>query len=122
MDLTIKLAGGNRIEAAWDGINVVTEQDGSAPSPFELFLASLGTCAGFYIASFCGKRGLSTDGIAIVQHVEFDEHHVAQAITIDVTLPPGFPEQYRAAVLRSAGQCAVKKALEKPPRVEVRAV
>jgi ribosomal protein S12 methylthiotransferase accessory factor len=75
MEMTIRLAGGMRVSADFKGFAIATDQpqesggEGSAPSPFDLFLASLGTCAGFYIQSFCQKRGIPTQGIGLVQRM-----------------------------------------------------
>jgi ribosomal protein S12 methylthiotransferase accessory factor len=122
-EMTITLAGGNRVLAEFDGLTLATDQDGSAPSPFQLFLASLGTCAGFYIANFCTSRGLPLDGISIRQRMEPDEggKRIGRVL-IDVTLPPDFPEPSREPLLRAARSCTVKKHLEQAPAVEVRFV
>ncbi len=122
-ELTITLAGGDRVLASYGGLTITTDQDGSAPSPFELFLASLGTCAGFYIANFCTSRGLPLEGISLRQRMEPDEGggRIGRVL-IDVTLPPDFPEKYREPALRAARSCTVKKHLERAPAVEVQIV
>lgn len=123
MDMTIELTSGDRVDATFDGLRVVTDQDGSAPSPFDLFLASIGTCAGIYVARFCRQRGVPTDGIRIEQHGRADEASgLIRQIDLDVVLPAGFPERYRDAVVRAASMCTVKKHLSSPPTIEVRAV
>jgi ribosomal protein S12 methylthiotransferase accessory factor len=121
MDMTIEFPGGDRVDARYDGLTVVTNQDGSAPAPFELFLASIGTCAGFYASRFCRQRGIPTEGMKITQRATVDPAtHLIERIDLSIELPPGFPEQYRDAIVRSAQLCAVKKHLEAPPRIEVR--
>lgn len=123
MSMQITFGEGDRVDAAWRGLTVATAQDGTHPSPFELFLASIGTCAGFYVSSFCRKRGIPTAGIRLDQRVVADPATgMIDRVEIDVRLPEGFPEQYREAAIRAAGACAVKKHLERPPGVEVRAV
>ena len=118
--IDVQLSAGDRITASFDGISVATDQDGSAPSPFDLFLASIATCAGFYVSSFCRSRGLSPEGIRITQNMTRDPATgLVDRIAVDIDLPAGFPPQYRDAVVRAAGACAVKKHLEKPPRIEV---
>ena len=126
MDMVITFPGGKRVDATFDGVTVSTDQpvevggDGSAAAPFDLFLASLGTCAGYYVLAFCQARGLSTEGLSVVQHVTKDEAtKLPSRVEIEVTLPPGFPEKYRAAVQRAAEGCKVKKALASPPTVAV---
>jgi ribosomal protein S12 methylthiotransferase accessory factor len=123
MDMDIVFPGGDRVEARWGRHVVTTDQDGSAPAPFDLFLASIGTCAGIFVSRFCRKRGLSVEGLRICQHAEIDPAtHLVERIEIEVHLPPDFPERYREAVLRAAGQCAVKRHLERPPAIAVHAV
>ncbi len=121
MEMTIEFPGGDRVDARYDGLTVVTNQDGSAPAPFELFLASIGTCAGFYASRFCRQRGIPIEGMKITQRATVDPAtHLIDRIDLSIELPPGFPEQYRDAIVRSAQLCAVKKHLEAPPRIEVR--
>ncbi|MBZ5638374.1 MAG: OsmC family protein [Acidobacteriia bacterium] len=122
MEMAIEFPGGDRVDACFDGLEIVTSQDGSAPSPFDLFLASIGTCAGIYVARFCRQRGISTQGLRIRQRVAANPASgMVDRIDLEIQLPPGFPEQYREAAIRSANLCAVKKHLEHPPRIEVRA-
>jgi len=97
--------------------------ENSAPSPFELFLASLATCAGYYVLGFCRMRGISTEGIRVTQRMERDAAtKMVAKITVDIQLPPEFPKQYVPAVVRAAESCLVKKHLESPPAFEVRAL
>lgn len=129
MDITVTFPGGKRVDAEIAGFRVATDQspkgggEGSAPEPFHLFMASLATCAGIYVLGFCQARGIPTEGLSLVQHNTFDpETKRLTHVTLDVGLPPGFPEKYRSAVLRAAENCKVKKTLEEPPAFEVRAV
>jgi ribosomal protein S12 methylthiotransferase accessory factor len=122
----IVLAGGKKVNTKIRNFTITTDQpvtDGgqdSAPSPFELFLASLGTCAGYFVVSFCQARSIPTDNIAMTQTVvRSDATHMVEKIIIDITLPPDFPEKYRDAVVRAAESCTVKKHLAAPPQVTV---
>lgn len=124
MDIRVTFPGGKRVDATFDGITVRTDQpretggDGSAAAPFDLFLASLGTCAGYYVLAFCQARAISTDGLSVVERVTMDATtHLPTRIHLEVRLPDGFPERYRSAVLRAAEHCKVKKTLEAPPVV-----
>lgn len=119
--MQIVFPGGARVDAVTaDGLVVETNQDGSAPSPFGLFLASLGTCAGIYVLNFCRQRGLPTDGLRIVQRMNTNPaNRMIDHIELDIQLPPDFPEQYKDAVVRSAQLCAVKKHIENPPVFDV---
>ena len=123
MRMDIALVGGDRVEARFRDQVVTTDQDGSAPAPFQLFLASLGTCAGFYVQSFCRHRDIPTDGIRIrqISHTNRETHHVDD-LRIEIALPPEFPERYRKALLRAVDQCAVKRHLTDPPAITVEAV
>jgi putative redox protein len=88
----------------------------SAPTPFSVFLASIGTCAGIYVLGFCQQRGLPTDGIRIVQRPTRNPlTGMVSEIELEIQVPPSFPEKYHDALVRSADQCAVKKHLEHPP-------
>jgi len=126
MELKIRFPGNKKVSAEFDGFTVVTDQpkeaggDGQAPAPFDYFLASLGTCAGLFVLSFCRKRGLDTKGLELTERVDWDEasHHVKK-VTLDIALPDGFPEKYRDSVVAAANLCTVKKHLQDPPAFEV---
>lgn len=120
MEIEITFPGGARVDAVMDGLIVTTNQDGTAPAPFGLFLASIGTCAGIYVLSFCQQRGLPTRGLRIVQRMErYPLIHMVERIELEIQLPPDFPERYKETVIRAAEQCAVKKHLEHPPQFAV---
>jgi ribosomal protein S12 methylthiotransferase accessory factor len=127
MDMTITFPGGARVDAHIGPFTIPTDQppqaggEGSAPMPFTLFLASIGTCAGIYVLGFCKQRGLSTEGIRIVQRSERDPGSgLVGTIGIDIEVPGDFPAKYHDALIRAADQCAVKKHLEHPPAFAVR--
>jgi putative redox protein len=98
MELKIMFPGGKRVNAELRGRTIATDQpaeaggEGSAPEPYALFAASIGTCAGFYALAFCQSRGLSTDGLAIRQRMLFDGKRLT-AVELDIDLPPSFPEK-----------------------------
>ena len=126
MDMTIRFPGGARVDAEFNGLTVSTDQprqaggQGSAPTPFATFLASIGTCAGIYVLGFCQQRGLPTDGITLTQHTHSDPvTHLIKDIELDIHVPASFPPKYHDALVRSAAQCAVKKHLEHPPAIQV---
>ena len=94
----------------------------TAPAPFELFLASIGTCAGIYVKSFCDNRNIPTDKITIIQKNEFNkETGLPVNISLEIQLPADFPEKYRASVINVAELCKVKKSIANPPVFEVTA-
>ncbi len=129
MDLTITFPGGAKVDAEVGQHIVRTDQpvrgggEDSAPTPFSLFLASIGTCAGIYVLGFCAQRGLPTEGIRIRQQTEPNPATgMVGTVKIDIEVPPAFPAKYYDALVRAADQCAVKKHLEHPPAFEVRTV
>jgi putative redox protein len=129
MDMVVTFPGGARVDAQFGPHSIRTDQpprgggEDSAPAPFSLFLASIATCAGIYVLGFCKQRDLPTDGIRLVQRVAVDPRTgLVGQIGIDIEVPPGFPEKYHEALVRAAGQCAVKKHLENPPTFDVRTV
>ncbi len=123
MDMKITFPGGKKVDAEYNGFTHRTDQPlpagggGTAPSPFDLFLASLGTCAGFYVLSFCQGRSIDSSGVELNLGLEWDDqsHRVAQ-VNIEILLPAAFPEKYRNAVVQAAQACTVKKHLQQPPR------
>lgn len=120
MDMEIVFPGGLQVDAIMGDMVVETNQDGSAPAPFGLFLASIGTCAGIYVLNFCKQRGLPTENIRIIQRMHASPlTRMVERIELDIQLPAGFPEKYRDAVIRAADQCAVKKHLASPPQFDV---
>jgi putative redox protein len=129
MQLVIDFPGGARVDAHFGPYTVQTDQppyaggEGSVPTPFATFLASIGACAGIYVLGFCQRRGISTEGLRLIQRVEAEPTTgMVRTIGLDIELPAGFPERYKEAVIRAAEQCAVKKHFEHPPTFEIRTV
>lgn len=125
-EMIISFAGGKKVDAEYRGFTIRTDQssrnggEGSAPEPFPLFLASIGTCAGIYVYSFCQERNLPADDIRIVQtHHRREDGSGIGKISIDIELPDDFPEKYRDALIKVANLCAVKKHIQDPPVFEV---
>jgi putative redox protein len=126
MEMIISFPGGARVDASFDGFTVATDQppmgggEGSAPTPFAVFLSSIGTCAGIYVLGFCRQRGLSTDGIQIIERVHRNQTDgMVNTIDLEIQVPSTFPEKYYESLIRSANLCAVKKTLEQPPSFNV---
>lgn len=118
MEMIINFPGGQRVDAQFNEFSIPTDQKGSAPSPFDYFLASIGTCAGIYVLSFCQQRNLPTEGIRIVERSQSNPvNHMVESIDLEIQVPPTFPDQYHEALVRSAELCAVKKHLENPPKI-----
>jgi ribosomal protein S12 methylthiotransferase accessory factor len=126
MDIRVTFPGGKRVDAAVGALTIHTDQpvaqggDGSAPAPFDLFLASLATCAGLYVVGFCQARGIPTEDLQLVQRTTSDpQTGRLRHVEIEVVVPSTFPAHYRDAVARAAAACKVKKTLADPPTFAV---
>ncbi|MFH2144128.1 MAG: OsmC family protein [Bacteroidota bacterium] len=126
MDIEINFTGNKKIDAVINGYTVKTDQrkeaggDAEVPTSFELFLASLATCSGFYVKSFCDQRNIPSEQIRMFMHVERNpDNHSIEKIGIEIVLPPDFPEKYKSAVIKAADSCSVKKIILSPPEFEV---
>ncbi len=124
--MEITFDGGKVITAHLNGHILKTDQPvsaggkNSAPTPFELFLASIGTCAGIFVKSFCDTRDIPSDGIKIIQSMEYDNQSgLPVNIKIDIQLPVNFPEKYIDSVINVAELCKVKKTIANPPNFQV---
>lgn len=125
MSIRVYFPGGKKVYSQVGNFTIETDQpirgggEGTAPSPFELFLASLGTCAGIYIKGFCDSRGLDTAGIEILQDMEFSPTGKMTKVIMKIKVPVTFPEKYHEALIRSADQCKVKEVLANPPEFDI---
>jgi ribosomal protein S12 methylthiotransferase accessory factor len=126
MEMVIDFPGGAKVDAHFGPFTVKTDQppmgggEGSAPTPFAVFLASIGACAGIYVLGFCRQRGLVTDGIRLIQRVHTDPSTgMVGEVELEIQVPPDFPQKYYDSLVRTASQCAVKKHLEHPPKFNV---
>ena len=125
MDMEVFFPGNRKVHARYKGFVIETDQaateggDETAPAPFDLFIASIGTCAGIYVLSFLQERGLSTEGAGIVLREERDEGTKSlRKVSMEIKLPADFPQKYSRAVVRAADMCTVKRHLENPPVLE----
>lgn len=129
MEIKVSLEGGKRVSTRIGEHLVMTDQpakhggDDAAPAPYDLFLASIGTCAGFYVQSYCQSKGIDTTGIDITLRATRDP--ASQKITGFVTtieVPAELPERFHPALQRAAAQCAVKKTIMSNPEFVVETV
>jgi len=125
MEMTVAFPGGSRVDAAYGEFVIRTDQPvhtgggGTAPAPFDYFIASLGTCAGLYVLNFLERRGLSADDARLtIRTVKDPDGGQLRSVTIRVDLPATFPEKYRNAILKAVNLCSVKRLLTDPPRIE----
>jgi len=122
----VRFPDGKKIDAKIGEFTINTDQaianggDESAPEPFQLFLASIATCAGIYALSFCQSRNIRLDGRSLSMECDWDEDKKRYPkMSIDLRLPEGFDEKYREAVVRSMDLCSVKKHMMDPPEFEI---
>ena len=122
----VSFPDGKKIDAKIGEFTINTDQaianggDESAPEPFQLFLASIATCAGIYALSFCQSRNIPPDGMSLSMECDWDEDKKRYPkMSIDLRLPEGFDEKYREAVVRSMDLCSVKKHMMDPPEFEI---
>lgn len=120
--IEVVFSGGKRVDAKIGDMIVPTDQpkenggEETAPEPFQLFLASIATCAGIYALEFCRSREISTEGMSLSLSYLFDEKkHACERLDIMLKLPTGFPEKYKRAVVKSMDQCTVKRHILRPP-------
>ena len=122
MDMIIDFPCRACVDAHFCPFTVHTDQPpvASAPTPFDTFLASIGTCAGIYVLGFCQQRGLPTDGLRIIERAHNDpQRGMVGKIDLEIQVPPTFPEKYLPSLVRAAELCAVKKHFEQPPVIDV---
>jgi putative redox protein len=123
--MKIILGEGMKVDVLDGAFTIRTDQplgaggEGTAPSPYQLFLASIASCAGFFVKRYCQTRGLSEEGITLRQELLPNEAGRLGTIRIVIELPPDFPEEHKAAVRRSAESCAVKKTIANPPAFDI---
>jgi putative redox protein len=127
MEMEIRFPGGKKVEALFDDLTVLTDQPiedggtGSAPSPFDLFLASIGTCTGYYVLSFCQKNHIPTDHISLVASMNRNpKTHLVEHCDITIKVPADFPEKYTNAIIKAADVCTVKRHLQNPPQIDIK--
>jgi putative redox protein len=125
-ELKVSFPGGVKVDVAFKGHLIRTDQpvseggEGSAPSPFDLFLASLAACAGYYLLAFCQARSLATRGAGLTMSYERNpQTKLVDRIEIMLQLPPGFPERYTPAVIKAVDACTVKAHLFNPPAFSI---
>ena len=122
----VSFPDGKKIDATIGEFTINTDQkkenggDESAPEPFQLFLASIATCAGIYALNFCQARHIPLDGMSLSMECERDENENRYPkMSINLKLPDGFDEKYRKAIIRSMDLCSVKKHMLNPPEFEI---
>ena len=122
MEIKVNFLDNLRLEAKFDDFTVVADQpirykgDGSAPGPFDYFLASSALCAAYFVKLYCNTRNIPTDNIRLSQNNIVDpENRYKQIFKIQVELPADISAKDRQGILRSIDRCTVKKAVQTGP-------
>lgn len=122
----VEFPGGKKVNARVGNFLIQTDQsvkaggEASAPEPFDHFLASIATCAGIYALGFCRSRDLPTDGLDLSMVCEGDtKRKMFTRMSLQLTLPRGFPEKYRAGITRAMELCTVKRHIMDAPEFSV---
>jgi len=129
MEIKVNFLENLRLEAKFDDFTVVTDQpirykgDGSAPSPFDYFLASSALCAAYFVRVYCKARDISTENIRLSQNNIVDpENRYNQIFRIEVELPENISDKDRQGILRSIDRCTVKKVVQTGPEFQIETV
>ena len=126
MEITVNFLDNLRLEAKFDDFTITTDQpirykgDGTAPSPFDYFLASSALCAAYFVKLYCVSRDIPTDDIRVSQNNIIDpENRYKQTFQIQIELPSGISERDREGIIRSADRCTVKKVIQETPEFKI---
>ncbi|MBT6033634.1 MAG: OsmC domain/YcaO domain-containing protein, partial [Kordiimonadaceae bacterium] len=129
MEINVNFLENLRLEAKFDDFTVTTDQpirykgDGTAPSPFDYFLASSALCAAYFVRVYCLARKIPTEDIRLSQNNIIDpENRYKQIFKIDVELPESITDRDRAGILRSIDRCTVKKVVQEGPEFKIETV
>lgn len=129
MEINVNFLDNLRLEAKFDDFTVVTDQpirykgDGSAPSPFDYFLASSALCAAYFVRVYCLARDIPTHNIRLSQNNIVDpENRYNQIFKIQVELPEDLSDKDRQGILRSIDRCTVKKVVQTGPEFQIETV
>jgi len=124
--IEVGFSKGKRVSANMKGFTIDTDQpvdeggEGENPSPFDMFLASIATCTGFYALRFCESKNIDMKGMKLVLNTEKNpDTGLIGEMELKLTLPEGFPEKYEKAIIRSMNLCTVKKHMMDPPEFNI---
>ena len=127
MQVNIRYLDNLKVEAKFDDYTIVADQpirykgDGTAPGPFDYFLASSAMCAGYFVKVYCLARNIPTEDIRITQNNIVDpENRYKQTWTIDIELPESISEHDREGILKSIDRCTVKKVIQEGPEFVIK--
>ncbi|MDT0499508.1 MULTISPECIES: OsmC domain/YcaO domain-containing protein [unclassified Halomonas] len=129
MEIKVNYLDNLRLEAKFDDFTVISDQpirykgDGSAPGPFDYFLASSAMCAAYFVKVYCNARDIPTENIRLSQNNIVDpENRYKQIFRIQVELPEDISDKDRQGILRSIDRCTVKKVVQTGPEFQIEVV
>lgn len=129
MQIKVNFLDNLRLEAKFDDFTVITDQpirykgDGTAPSPFDYFLASSALCAAYFVRVYCLSHDIPTENIRLSQNNIVDpENRYNQIFQIQVELPESISDKDRQGILRSIDRCTVKKVVQAGPEFDIESV
>ncbi|MBC7540478.1 MAG: OsmC domain/YcaO domain-containing protein [Bacteriovorax sp.] len=126
MQINVRFLDNLKLEAKFDDFSLITDQpirykgDGTAPSPFDYFLASSALCAGYFVKVYCIARNIPTEDIKLTQNNIVDpENRYKQIFNIQVELPESISKHDREGILKSIDRCTVKKVIQQSPEFKI---
>ena len=125
MEISVSMLEGQKQSAKFGDLDVISDQSVAAggnaehPEPFDYFLASMILCAGFYARKFCEQRDISTKGMTLKQNNENVDDNGKKLFSIEISLPDGFPDKYKKALIAAVNTCTVKKVIQAVPEFSV---
>jgi uncharacterized OsmC-like protein len=128
-EIAVTFPGNLQVAASVGDFSVITDQpeasggDHEAPSPSDLFLTSIATCAGYFALKFCQAREIDTSTMRLTMSYGWDEELKRwPKLSIELHLPDDFPARYKKAIIKAMDQCVVKKHILQPPEFEITTV
>ena len=129
MQVKVRYLDNLRLEASFDDFTVITDQpvrykgDGTAPGPFDYFLASSALCAAYFVKVYCNARDISTDDIRITQDNIVDpENRYQQTFTITAEIPDEISEKDKQGIINSMDRCTVKRVVQNAPEFKINTI
>lgn len=125
MEINVSLDGNKCVSAQVGNHVIKTDQpvrhggEDSAPAPFELFMASVGCCAGFFVQEYCASKGVSTEGISITLKKQRNTEGEFTGFITCINIPDSLPQKYHSILKNVAKQCSVKKVIMDRPEFVV---
>lgn len=129
MQINVRYLDNLKLEASFDDYTILSDQpvrykgDGTAPGPYDYFLASSAMCAAYFVKVYCNTRGISTDGIQVIQNNVVDpENRYHQDLILQIELPDSISEKDKKGILAAMDRCTVKRVIQNSPKFTIDAI